>query len=141
MPNEIRKCMLRYASKQTLMGDSTERTEEVKGTWDFLKKELKFKENIGDETQTVEVETTFVFKDEAVEVYRDGELSFNFRKDKDTQTTYNTPYGAMAMVIKTSQLAYSIDEKNGTAYLEYNIFFDPEVKSDCTYGLKFECHD
>lgn len=137
MPNK-KNCKLRYASRQRLLGEKTERTMEVSGTWDYSARTLCFKENISDDADSIEVETTFVFLEDHVEVYRDGELTFNFNESKETSTVYTTPYGPMPMVIRTLQSGHELTETYGTLYLEYEIFFDEEVKSDCTYGLKFE---
>ena len=133
-----KNCKLRYASRQVLLGEETERTMEVLGTWDFEKKSLKFKENISDDDNIIEVETTFLFLKDHIRVYRDGELTFSFDDKKMTETVYNTPYGPMKMTIKTKQSGHELSENRGTVYIEYDIYFDKEVKSDCTYGLKFE---
>jgi len=133
-----KNCKLKYASRQVLLGEKTERTLEIQGTWDFEKKALKFKENIADDDNTYEVETTFLFLKDHTRVYRDGELTFTFDESKRTDTVYKTPYGPMSMSINTKQIGRDLSKDAGTIYIEYEIYFDSEVKSDCVYGLKFE---
>lgn len=133
-----KNCKLRYASRQTLLGEKTERTLEINGTWDFEKKALRFKEKISDDDNELEVETTFLFLKDHTRVYRDGELAFTFHEKKVTDTIYKTPYGPMKMSINTKQMGREISEKRGTIYIEYEICFDKDTKSDCTYGLQFE---
>ena len=138
MRKEDLNCKVQYASRQSLLGDTTEKTLETEGEYNPEDKILRFKENIGDENNVIEVETAFHFFDSHIEVYRDGEMTFDFDQRKDTSSMYNTPYGAMRMVIHTKELASSINDTKGSAYMEYNIFFDKDTKSDCTYGIKFE---
>lgn len=133
-----KNCKLRYASRQTLLGEKTERTLEINGTWDFEKKALRFKENISDDDNVIEVETTFLFLKDYTRVYRDGELAFTFDDRKVTDTIYKTPYGPMKMAINTKQMGREFSENRGTIYIEYEIYFDKDTKSDCTYGLQFE---
>lgn len=99
---------------------------EVVTPGEFHIKDASRYEAIYEETEISGMEGTTtkleIYKDE-ITLYREGTTStkMDFKKDNNTVTLYNTPYGMLELKIDTKDLKIDMDENGGEVEIDYNI--------------------
>ncbi|MDD7792677.1 DUF1934 domain-containing protein [Clostridium sp. 'White wine YQ'] len=99
---------------------------EVVTPGEFHIKDSSSYEAIYEETEISGMEGTTtkleIYKDE-ITLYREGTTStkMDFKKDNNSVTLYNTPYGMLELKIDTKDLKIEMDENGGEVQIDYNI--------------------
>ncbi|MBL4932699.1 DUF1934 domain-containing protein [Clostridium paridis] len=99
---------------------------EVVTPGEFHIKDASSYEAIYEETEISGMEGTTtkleIYKDE-ITLYREGTTStkMDFKKDSNSVTLYNTPYGMLELKIDTKDLRIDMDENGGEVQIDYNI--------------------
>lgn len=99
---------------------------EVVTPGEFYIKDVNSYEAIYEETEISGMEGTTtkleIYKDE-ITLYREGTTStkMDFKKDNNSITLYNTPYGMLELKIDTKELKINMDENGGEVQIDYNI--------------------
>ncbi|WP_238885732.1 DUF1934 domain-containing protein [Clostridium sp. YIM B02551] len=99
---------------------------EVVTPGEFHIKDASSYEAIYEETEISGMEGTTtkleIYKDE-ITLYREGTTStkMDFKKDNNSVTLYNTPYGMLELKIDTKDLKIDMDENGGEVQIDYNI--------------------
>jgi uncharacterized beta-barrel protein YwiB (DUF1934 family) len=79
-----------------------------------------------DETEISGMEgttTTLEIYDQKITLIREGTTSakMEFQKNNKYVTLYNTPYGALELIIQTKELTMDISDEGGQIFIDYNM--------------------
>lgn len=92
---------------------------------DFYKEEDSYYA-VYDETEISGMEgtkTTLEIHPDKLSLIREGTTSarMEFEKNNKYHTLYNTPYGAMELLIQTNELSVKVNEGGGQIFIDYNM--------------------
>ena len=98
---------------------------EVQTPWEYFKKDEKYIAEYNEtEISGMEGTTTILeINPEKVVLMREGTTTakMEFEKNNKYTTLYNTPYGALELVISTRNLKVNIDDNGGDIYIDYDM--------------------
>ena len=84
--------------------------------------------------------TTLKIRPDKVLLIREGTTNaqMEFEKNSKYTTLYNTPYGALELVIQTKELKINVDEKGGDIFINYNMSIAGQVaqKTELSINIK-----
>jgi uncharacterized beta-barrel protein YwiB (DUF1934 family) len=117
-----KKAIISISSNQMSKKDDT---IEVLTPGDYYKKDEAYYA-IYDETEISGMEgttTTLEIQPERLSLIREGTTSakMEFEKNKKYVTLYNTPYGALELLIQTKELKVKVNEQGGEILVDYNM--------------------
>lgn len=135
-----KRALISVSSRQNVKGDNDVIEVQTPGSY-YKENEQYFAQYVETEVSGMEgTTTTLKIKPNKVLLIREGTTTttMEFEKNNKYTTLYNTPYGALELVILTKELNVNLDEKGGDIFINYDMSVSGQVpqKTELNISIK-----